>query len=166
MSWTTPATFTTGQLIGASDLNTQLRDNMNYLLGGWPLGYVNRDGVSDYSLTNTSFADTDAANLILSMVLAGTRALVWVALTAANVVNSTLEFDVIANSTTRAGGTDGVISGGRSGVSGLFSYSVLARFTGLTPGTNTFKLQSRTVGAGTYTIYNNAQPITMLGWGF
>jgi len=33
MPWTTPATFTGGQLVGASDLNTQLRDNLLWLGG-------------------------------------------------------------------------------------------------------------------------------------
>jgi len=31
MAWTTPKTWTTGELVPASDLNTYLRDNANYL---------------------------------------------------------------------------------------------------------------------------------------
>lgn len=38
MSWTVPVTWTTGQVVGASDLNTQIRDNLLYLLSGRPWG--------------------------------------------------------------------------------------------------------------------------------
>lgn len=33
MSWTTPKTFTAGAVLPASDLNTHLRDNTNFLYG-------------------------------------------------------------------------------------------------------------------------------------
>ena len=168
MGWTNfptspQAYFYTGQLIAAADMNTYIRDNLSYLLSGFPLASLIREGTSDYSLTNTTFADVDGTNLILTMTLASTRAIVIATFLASPVTNQVADFDIIANSATRCGGTNGVA---HTVGNGLNLIQVTTRFTGLTPGVNTFKLQAKSRAAGTYTIYNNTKTIVMLGWGY
>jgi hypothetical protein len=54
MAWTTAKTFTAGMVIGATDLNTYLRDNMNQLKTP-PFGRTacNPTGVANISTTST-----------------------------------------------------------------------------------------------------------------
>lgn len=53
MPWNTPITWSPGQVVAASDLNGQIRDDLNYLLAARPNAYVVRSGTSDYTTTGT-----------------------------------------------------------------------------------------------------------------
>lgn len=57
MAWTTPRTWTIGQLVAADDLNEQLRDNLNHLKVA-----VDDDGKIP-AISSTYFADLSGANL-------------------------------------------------------------------------------------------------------
>ena len=56
MAWTTPKTWTTGDLVTATDLNTHVRDNMNVLFA--PTNYQEAVGSgTDFTTTSMSFVD-------------------------------------------------------------------------------------------------------------
>src|SRR5258708_31488085 len=74
MGWSTPATFSTGQLIGATDLNTYVRDNTNYLLTR-PKNAIKRDNNANYTSTSTSFVDIDGTNLVIVLTTYGSTVL-------------------------------------------------------------------------------------------
>jgi len=63
MAWTTPDTFVAGQVVSASDLNEQIRDNMNYVHAGKPATVIARNNVGVYSTSSGSFANIDGTNL-------------------------------------------------------------------------------------------------------
>ena len=70
MSWATPVTWTAGQVVGASDLNAQVRDNMNFLLSGKVFNNIRYLGVANKTLnaTNANMAAIDTTNLRFSWV--------------------------------------------------------------------------------------------------
>src|SRR5713226_7938382 len=74
MGWSTPPTFVTGQLVGATDLNTYVRDNTNYLLAR-PKNAIKRDNNANYTSTSTSFVDIDGTNLVIVLATSGTTVL-------------------------------------------------------------------------------------------
>jgi hypothetical protein len=62
MAWNTPATWVVSQVVGASDLNTQIRDNLNFLLNG--KAQVNyRVASGAYTTTSAVFVLIDGTNL-------------------------------------------------------------------------------------------------------
>ncbi|CAG0991318.1 hypothetical protein ANRL4_02491 [Anaerolineae bacterium] len=63
MTWNTPDTWTTGQLVTAEDLNLQLRDNLNYVHSGKPLAGIARSAGSDYQTNSGTLVDIDGTNL-------------------------------------------------------------------------------------------------------
>ena len=80
MAWSSPRTWTTGELVTAAMLNTDVRDNLNFL-AGWGTGY-NSDS---RTFTNTSFLDLDALTggagsmaAVTTTVTTGTEALVLI----------------------------------------------------------------------------------------
>lgn len=64
MAWTTPRTWTLGQLVAANDLNEQIRDNFNHLKL-----LVNNDGKIP-ELSSTYLANLSGANLTGVLTLA------------------------------------------------------------------------------------------------
>ena len=69
-AWTTPATWGVDQLVTASDLNTQLRDNLNTLKTP-PSAHYELNESSDYTTSSASFVDVDATNLALTITTSG-----------------------------------------------------------------------------------------------
>src|SRR5258708_38618852 len=77
MSFSTVPTFTPGQVVTATDLNTYLRDNEGYLLNR-PSQIILRDNNANY--TNNvagSYAHIAGANLALTLHFSGSLAHVW-----------------------------------------------------------------------------------------
>ena len=75
-NWTTPITWNVDQLVTNTDLNQQLRDNLDYLLSPNHERII-RDNSGDYSITNvTTFQDIDSTNLSITLVAHGGP--VWV----------------------------------------------------------------------------------------
>lgn len=141
MAWTAPATWTANQLIGASDLNTQVRDNLNYLLGGRTIG--SKTSAVSASTSSTTFVDIDATNLIITQTLTSTRALcVLVAPMYQNTAGSYVYFDFVVDSTSRIGGTNGIFGFSPAAAGGYYMPGVVVGiFTGLTAASHTFKPQ-------------------------
>src|SRR5258707_3675416 len=79
MAWTpfptTPQVyFYTGQLIAAADMNTYIRDNMNYLYAR-PKTVIKRDNNADFTTTSATFVDIDGTNLAITMTISGSAVL-------------------------------------------------------------------------------------------
>lgn len=163
MAWTTPATWTAGQVIGATDLNAQVRDNLSYLFSGRPLGTKVYVGAANYTTTSATFSDVDAANLILSLSSVSSGRIIALAALyggSDNTASSAIEVDLILDSTTRAGhATHGLMRGVQNVSWGMF---IIGYFSGVSVGSHTIKLQFRNVTAGaTATIFANNFPIEM-----
>lgn len=145
MAWTTPATWTTNQLVSASDLNAQIRDNMSFLFNGQSVSSVVRNGT--YSTTSNSFVDVDAVNLILTLTVTTGRVLIVAYGQAAcsNTASAYTDVDIILDSLTRAGNTTGLFN---IPPNTTLPFVAGALFTGLSAGSHTFKLQYRNRVAG------------------
>lgn len=166
MAWTSPQTWTSGQVVTASDLNTHLRDNLSYLFSGRPQFSIVYEGVADKTVTGITWTDVDAANLKSpALAIKSGRFLCFAScrLQADNTAGSSAQLDVIMDSTTRKGGTSGLVKLTQNTNNWV---SVAALFTGIVDTvTHDFKLQFRngTVGATTQ-IYGNAWPINFSGF--
>src|SRR5258705_10834049 len=109
MPWSTPPTFTSGQVITATDLNTYVRDNTNYLLSR-PKNAVKRDNNANYNTTSATFVDIDGTNLSITLSINGSAVL----LAFSGTVNSSsnqpsFDFTVDGTRVGSAGG-DGLMS--------------------------------------------------------
>jgi hypothetical protein len=173
MPWTTPATFTAGQIIGASDLNTQLRDNLNFLNSGRGYASAYQATGTDYSLSvATTWTSIDTANLALTFTTQSGR--VW--LEAAFELDqsagaSDVSFDWLNNNTSVRSannnvGTARAVVGGAFSTGVVGNWKVPALFTGLTPGTlYTFYLQYYK-NSGTVSLRRNTYPTLCYGTEF
>src|SRR5262245_16030792 len=149
MPWNTPPTFTAGQVVTASDLNSFVRDNPNYLLAGRPGSAIKRDNNSNYSSTSTSFVAIDGTNLAITITLNGTKARVSFVgvFNPSGTASAQAAFDVDIDGT-RVGsaGADGlIVTQGGSPVIVGFSLTV----TGLSVAAHTFKIVWKAQAAGT-----------------
>jgi hypothetical protein len=148
-NWTTPATWTTGQLVSASDLNTQVRDNLEYLKErtDTPASaqYVLNE-TANYSTTSTAFVDVDATKLVFTLVTRGNPVLVGFYGTVATAASAEapIYFDVMLDGV-RLGTDDGIVmcqrNGSTTGSMALDSVSFVHFIPTLVAGSHTFKLQ-------------------------
>jgi hypothetical protein len=124
-----------------------------------------REGVADYTTTLATFGDVDATNLILTLSTTTGRIMVEAAAAILYQANTEVELDLILDSTTRLGGTNGTARQGTAGTVFYGWWPIFGRFTGLSIGSHNIKLQFRVLTAGqTGTIKNNAYPILMRAW--
>ncbi len=144
MAWTSPPTFSSGQVVTAADLNSYLRDNTNYLLAR-NYGFLRYLG--SYSSTSTSFVDVDATNLSLTVTINSGRALVLIGLHLSNASGGGphSSIDCIVDSTTRIGdATEGLVfQYGDATITGAMGF-FMGVATGLSVGSHTFKIQYKT----------------------
>jgi hypothetical protein len=163
MAWTTPQTWIAGTVPGASDFNTQIRDNLNFLLSGQVASFAQY--TSSAGTTSTSFVDVDATNLKISGLITTGRALVIFTLVGSvSFVSGAGSgfYDIIRNSTTRAGNaTTGLMAiPNNTPQRGI---PVIALFTGLSVGLHDFKLQFRIENSlGNSVAISNIAPVTMI----
>jgi hypothetical protein len=161
MPWNTPVTWTPNTVLGATQLNAQLRDNMNFVLNGKAMSYLvyNYGGSTTTSLT---FVDVDATNLKVTGNLTSGRALVF----ASFVGLTTLSggggyFDVIVDNTTRAGGVNGLAWIPYANLPAR-PITMVAYFSGLSVGSHTFKMQYRLQSAGNAVGVDSCPVVMML----
>ena len=157
IAWTTPRTWVTGELVTAAQMNTDVRDNINFL-ASWESAIQVQDA---NGFTNTSYADLDAlttvpfSSPVIVTVTTGTVALVIVSagvirnLTAPQICH--LGFRVSGATTTAA--SDNYSAGSDGSVTDRTKTLVVP--VTLTAGVNTFELQAR-VSANTGRIINPA----------
>ena len=148
-TWTTPKTWSTGEALAASDMNTHIRDNLGALKAPPTDAYV-CDEASDYQTNQTTFVDVDSTNLSLTITTTGGDVMIgFHGHVHANGGNCS--FDVAIDGV-RDGGDDGYIlvyNAYRSPV------NFVRLVQGLDAGSHTFKLQWK-VTAGSATLYAGA----------
>jgi hypothetical protein len=71
MVYTTVPTFVDGERFTQNEANTYIRDNLEALRNPPTAVYTTVGHSSDYSTTNTSFADIDSINMALSITTTG-----------------------------------------------------------------------------------------------
>lgn len=171
MAWTTPATFIANQIVGASDLNTQLRDNLNYLFASRPTGITNYQNGSNYTTTSTSFVDVDATNVKLTLTLSGSRLFIVSRFVAnyTNVANNGINFAFYSVGLNANGSTTNWQ--GNSAASNIEGQvNMVDIFTGLAAGSQTIRLRwAVSNGAGTGSIIffsgtNLHYTVVMVAW--
>lgn len=147
-TWRQPVTWSVGQLVTATNLNEQLRDNLEFLKTP-PTALYTVNQASDYTTTSTSFVDVDATNLSLTIATAGGDVLI--VFMGYGGGTARLYLDVAIDSV-RMAGDDGFLAA----VSGVNTpITLVALKQGLTAGSHTFKLQWK-VNSGTGTLYAGA----------
>lgn len=155
MAWATPATRSVSELITAAIWNADLVDNLLYLYARPAASYIGVAG-GNYTVTSTSYVALDATNLKLTLTTSSGRVLVGVIMNAA------------ADATRSAGFRVNIDSGSSYDYWGdshqvfvtpnVISFAPLL-LTGLSAGSHTFQLETKT-SAGTMTIYRaTAQPV-------
>jgi hypothetical protein len=158
-------------MASASEYNTQIRDNFNFLLSGFAMDYLVYEPTADYTTTSSTFGDVDATNLILTMTVKGGRALVWASfdLKADNTASSSAEATILCDTATYPddSSTNGLVRVAQN--VGMWA-SIIGYWSGLTDASHTFKLQFRNVTSGaTATIgkvntgSTRGGPVTMFG---
>jgi hypothetical protein len=151
-NWTTPATWTTGQLVSASDLNTQVRDNLEYLkertdAPGFAQYTVNE--TANYTTTSGVFVDVDSTKLALTIVTRGNPVMIgFYGTISSGAADTTINLDVLLDGT-RIGTGNGMIQLRRnsSTFSGLDPVAFVHVVPTLAPGSHTFKLQWKQSGS-------------------
>jgi hypothetical protein len=154
MPWHTPITWQVDQLVTETHLNTQIRDNMDYLkerVDNPTSDEYTANETSDYSTSSTTFVDVDATNLAFTLNTKGNAVMVGFYGTV-NTVTTTdmyIYFDVLVDGV-RRGGDDGMVLVSRKGASGYALATDSVAFVHLIPslsvGSHTFKLQWKAVG--------------------
>lgn len=156
-TWTTPATWSNSVLVGATDLNTHVRDNMDYLFTR-PRTVSNSNAAADVTTTSTSFTDVDGAGSEFTISVATNGGRLMIGFTGSmNISGGSTAYrgylDVDVDGT-RLGGDDGLM---------LFYYPYNGNVsfvvvTGvLSVATHTVKLQWKTSNAAnTVTCYMGA----------
>jgi hypothetical protein len=131
MPWTTPITWAAGSVVGASQLNQQVRDNLNYLISR-PHQVIKRDAT--YSTTSTVFVEMDSVNLSINLTLSGSAVFVGFS---ASVVNPA-QFDLSVDGVRYTSFANGLLSHTIGfAYSAPISYAVLVN--GLSVGSHTFR---------------------------
>jgi hypothetical protein len=150
--WSSPRSWSVGELVSASLLNSHLRDNLEFLKGP-PTALYTLNESSDYNTTSTSFVNVDGTKLSLSITTAGGDVLIGFC---GCVLESagTLFFDVEVDAV-RTGGDDGLCVVTPTTASQRLNASFFKLIQGLSAGVHTFKLQWK-VTAGTATLLSGA----------
>ena len=159
MAYTTPPTKSANQSFTSTEFNTYIRDNLGYLFSGRPLGYIIREGSSDYTTTSATFAAVDTTNLRHTLTINSGRVLLYAAGSISHSSSTaTFSIDFLRDGTTRVGSTAGLYKQ-KAGSTGIpIPFSVVGYFSGLAVGSYTFDLAWAT-SAATATMQNNAFPI-------
>ena len=147
-AWTTPKTWASEPLT-STDMNTHIRDNLDFLYGGWDESRQIQELVSSYSTTSLSFVDIDATNLSLDVTTTGGDVLVTFIGTGSNSGSGFWGlFNLSVNGTdvTTAWLT---AADGNSNDQQNVSFTYIA--TGLSAGTHTFRMRYR-ASSGTTTL--------------
>ena len=153
MAWTTPKTWTVDEVVGASDMNTHLRDNLVALKD--PPSAIYDGGTLTHTTTSSTFADVDAVNLKLSVTITGDTVLIGFVGECSSVSSaSILGLDITVNGVSVTGGA-GVIREHYLPTNETQNVSSVWRETGLVAGKKEFRLQfRRPVLSGTVKLYS------------
>lgn len=152
--WTTPKTWNTGDPLTAADLNTHVRDNLEYLKDK-PSAAYRADESSDYSTTSTSFVNVDAAKFALAITTKGEDVLIgFLGSLVQSSASNAMYLDIQVDST-RLGLDDGLLVLYPNSTAVRQSAGFVYLLRGLAAGTHTFRLQWK-VSGGTATLHAGA----------
>lgn len=156
MAWTTPTTRVTGELITAAIWNTDIVDNLTYLLAP-PATTSRLNEGANYTVNSGTFANLDATDLSITQASKSGRVLLHFecSFDEASGTTSTLYLD-FAVDTVRVGGDDGIaFATARDSYLNGNTLAIDWLVTGLSVGDHTFTVQAKR-GGGTITIYVGA----------
>ncbi|MEO8609958.1 MAG: hypothetical protein ABI690_18840 [Chloroflexota bacterium] len=150
--WSSPKTWSVGELVTAALLNSHLRDNFDFIKTPPTALYILNES-SDYTTTSTSFVNVDGAKLALTITTAGGDVLVGFC---GSILQSaaTVFFDVEVDGS-RTAGDDGLCVITPSTASARMNATCFKLIQGLSSGLHTFKLQWK-VNSGTATLFAGA----------
>lgn len=157
-TWATPKTWSTGDPLTATNMNDELRDELNAVkTPGHAYGIV--DEAADVTSNSTSFVAIDATNLSMTFVTSGGVVHVWFLVTAfysAGAGTHIVSFNIYVDGSAWAA-NDGIcqvpiLSGGTPGFQTVL---VCADVSGLSAASHTFTLYWKT-DTGTNGIYMGA----------
>lgn len=141
MAYTTPRTWTE-ELVTASLLNEQLRDNMVALKDPPTDAHDINEG-ADYTTSANTWADIDSTDLSSTITTTGGDVLLWFVGTV-NVTSGRGHFDFTVDGT-RVGGDDGLVRTPGASVVAIVPLIYLVR--DLAAGQHTFRVQWKSAGA-------------------
>lgn len=159
--WTTPKTWATGEALTAADLNTHLRDNLEFLRAMTSDEYRGNES-ADWTTTSTSFVDVDNTRLRLEVTTKGGDLLIGfygtiIHSAASQIVCLDVEAAFNGGAPARLGiGPDGLalnVSVGSANIRTPFAFVHLYR--NAAAGSWVFDLQWKT-STGTATLYGGA----------
>lgn len=155
MAWTAPRTWVANEEVSADNMNTHVRDNLDWLKAR-PSAVSQLDLVADISTSSTSFADIDATNLSVSVTTSGGSSRVFV-MFIGSVIKSTngiVYFDIMVDGAAHAG-NDGITHQYVNTGALPQIVAVTAWLTGLSAAAHTIKMRWM-VDAGSATLYAGA----------
>lgn len=139
-TWHTPKTWLTGDVLTASDMNEQIRDNLDYLKSK-AIGHCQMEEATNYSTTSTTLVDIDPDKLSLTLETNGGDVLLGFCGVFTNQGGNDFYLE-IAMDNTPVSGHDGVFVAGTTARGRTSSFVWLV--TDVSAGSRTFKLQWRT----------------------
>ncbi len=152
--WSSPRSWSTGELVSASLMNTHVRDNLEFLKGP----PTDQDVVNlgaDITAAVTSFADLDATNLDIQITSAGGDIMIGFSGSIINSTPTSCMFDVIEVGGSRIGGDDGLFVVTPSTATQRLPVNFVVLLTGIAAGVHRYRIQQRSV-SGTTTLHAGA----------
>jgi len=152
-TYTAPRTWTTGELVTKTIMDTHIRDNFG-AVSDPAYGMSTVDEASNYTTTGTSFANVDATDLYLSFTTSGSDTVLAVftcVLSFSGTGGNYIHIDLAVDGTAISG-NDGLCAYGSS-TAGTVSFQRLC--TGLSAAAHNFAIQWK-VTSGTGTMYAGA----------
>jgi len=162
MAWTTPNSPSSGDDWTATMYRTYIRDNLNYLFSGRPIGQVHYVGAGDKTSSVATWADVDSTNIKVTLTISSGRARVFASFRGAadNTASSAAEFDLAVDGTRLGDSTHGLA---RTSQNTTHFFSIEALATGLSVGSHTFTIRFRNVtGGAVTTVSNNGFPVNLV----
>lgn len=153
MAWTTPQTWAAGNPITDTELNREVRDNLNALKAP-PTDSYSADEASDWSTSSTSFVAIDGTDLSLSITTTGGDIFVHFHGNVAASVGANIYFQLVLDGVGVVGDDGHIAVNTGSGAPGRpVSFSRL--LTSVAAGAHTIFINWKT-SAGTATLYGGA----------
>lgn len=155
MAYTTPRTWSTGELVTATMMNAHVRDNFEAVKDP-PTAIYNVNEGADYTTTSTSFAAIDSTDLSLSITTTGGDILCVFFGMFTFSGTSTVLFDFTLDGTLQGtnDGYTGMRPGGSNVGQGFVCLPVLLR--SVSAASHTVQIHWKLGGAGTATMYAGA----------
>jgi len=156
MAWTSPKTWSSGELITAAMLNTYVRDNQTALKAPPTDTYEVNEG-ADYTEASTSFNAIDSTNLRLTIATTGGDVLFgWVGSISNSGAGNFTFFDIYdVDNTVYLGLDDGICVQETSAANDRDVVSFTYLLTGVAADTHNYEIHWK-VSAGTTTLYAGA----------